>query len=158
MSTTINGVTVRIGRDSENLVRYVVTVQVASRVRKGLKSTNEIDPGAAGNQRTLLHQLGIAGAACAEYLGEKYGDNIDPAQVARDALRAFGEEARLIAAIKEQVPAKLKRLEQNLHVLKENQRELLHRCSYAVKKGSALTPEEVAALDVMIGQIHGSKL
>lgn len=158
MSTTINGVTVRLGRDSENLARYVVTVQVASRVRKGLKSTNEIDPGSAGNQQTLLHQLGIAGAACAEYLGEKYGDNIDPAQCARDALKAFGEEARLVAALKADVPAKLKRLERNLGVLKDNQRELVHRCRFAVDKGSALTPEEVAALDAMIGQIHGSQL
>lgn len=158
MSTTVNGITVRLGRDSENLARYVVTVQASSRTKKGLKASNEIDPGQAGNQKTLLHQVGIAGAACAEYLGENYGDNIDPAAAARDAVRAFGEEARLIASLKAQVPEKLKRLERNLGVLKENQRELLHRCRFAFDRGSALTPEEVRALDTMIGQIHGSQL
>lgn len=158
MSTTINGITVRLGRDSENLARYVVTVQATSRRKPGLKASHEIDPGEAGDQRGLLHRIGIAGAACAEYLGEKYGDNIDPAAASRDALKAFGEEARLVASLKEQVPDKLKRLERNLGVLKENQRELVMRLRFAFDRGSALTPEEVAAMDVMIGQIHGSQL
>lgn len=158
MTTTINGVTVRLGRDSENTLKYLITVQVYSELRTGLKSNSEIDPGKANNQQHLLQLIGMAGAACAEYLGEKYGDNIDPEKSSKYAIQAFGEECRLQEALAKDAPAKIKRLEQHTPILKEPERELLHKLSWALNHGCKLTPREVLWMNQCLARIHGNQI
>ena len=158
MSTTINGITVRLGRDSENLARYVVTVQATSRRKPGLKASHDIDPGASNGQQHLLQLIGAAGAACAEYLGEKHGDNIDPVTASRDAIRAFGEECRLLAAMSKDAPEKVKRLEAQAVRLKAEERELLSKFRWSLDHGERLTPLEVEWLNRRIGELHQSQL
>ena len=158
MTTTIQGVSARLGRDPEDFRRYLITVQVYSRTRPGLKATHDIDPGKCSGQQHLLQMIGTAGAACAEYLGEKYGDNIDPVAASRDALRAFGEEARLQAALAKDAPAKVKRLEANVAKLSNENQEQLRRLRYLVNHQEKLLPREVAWLNQRLGELHGGQL
>lgn len=158
MTTTINGVTARLARDPEDFRRYRITVQVYSRVKPGLKASNDIDPGASNGQQHLLQLIGAAGAACAEYLGEKHGDNIDPATASRDAIRAFGEECRLMAELAKDAPAKLKRLESNVAKLSNENQEQLRRLRYLVDHQEQLLPKEVAWLNQRLGELHGGQL
>lgn len=159
MSTTIEGTSVRLGRDPEDFRRFMITVQVYSRTRPGLKSTNDIDPGKVNGQQHLLQLIGAAGAACAEYLGEKYGENIDPATASQNAIRAFGEECRLQVALSKDAPAKVKRLEQHAAaVLKDHERELLHKLSWSLKHGEKLTPVEVQWVDQCLARVHNNQL
>ena len=158
MTTTINAVTARLARDPEDFRRYRITVQVYSRVKPGLKASNDIDPGASNGQQHLLQMIGTAGAACAEYLGEKYGDNIDPVVASRDAVRAFGEECRLMAELARDVPEKLKRLEANVAKLSNENQEQLRRLRYLVDHQEKLLPKEVAWLNQRLGELHGGQL
>lgn len=158
MTTTIQGVSARLGRDPEDFRRYLITVQVYSRTRPGLKATHDIDPGKCSGQQHLLQMIGTAGAACAEYLGEKYGDNIDPVAASRDALRAFGEEARLQAALAKDAPAKVKRLESMSAQLRNEEQELLHKLRWALDHGEKLTPIEVEWVNQRIGELHAAQL
>lgn len=158
MTTTIQGVQARLGRNPEDLRKYMVTVLVYSQKRPGLKSSTDIDPGGCANQQHLLQMVGTAGAACAEYLGNRYGDNIDPAGAARDAIRAFGEECRLMAELAKDVPAKLKRLESNMGKLSNEHQEKLRRLRYLVDHQEQLLPKEVAWLNQRLGELHGGQL
>lgn len=158
MSTTIEGTQVRLERDPENLRKFRIMVQVYSQKRPGLKATQEIDPGACRNKDHLLQLVGVAGAACAEYLGEKYGDNIDPADCSKNALHAFGEEARLMAALAVDVPAKMRRLESHVARLTNEQQEVLLRLRHLLDKQCRLVPREIRWLDERLGEIHGSQL
>lgn len=158
MTTTINGTTTRLGRDPDDFRRYMITVQVYSRARPGLKASHNIDPGKVTGQQHLLQLIGTAGAACAEYLGQKYGDNIDPAAASRDALRAFGEEAKLQVELSKDAPAKVKRLESMRSRLRDWETELLHKLRWAIDHNEKLTPLEVKWLDQRIGEIHAEGL
>lgn len=158
MTTTIQGVSARLGRDPDDFRRYLVTVQVYSQTKPGLKATNDIDPGKATNHQHLLQLVGTAAAACAEYLGEKYGDNIDPATASRDALRAFGEEAKLLVALAKDAPAKVKRLEAMSARLPNEEQELLHKLRWAIDHGEKLTPLEIEWVNRRIGELHTNQL
>lgn len=158
MSTTINGVTARLGRDPEDVRRFRLTIQVYSKKRPGLKASNDIDPGKSSNQQHLLQLVGTAGAACAEYLGKRYGDNIDPAECAKFAIRAFGEECRLMEALKKDAPAKLKRLESMAARLRNEEQDLLSKLRFELNRGGQLTPLEVEWIDRRIGELHSSQL
>jgi len=158
MTTTIQGVQARMERDPKDSRKYQVAVLVYSQKRPGLKSSTEIDPGKCTNQHHLLQLIGAAGAACAEYLGEKYGDNIDPSVASRDAIRAFAEECRLLAELARDVPAKLKRLEFNVASLTNENQEQLRRLRYLVDRQEKLLPREVAWLNQRLGEIHGGAL
>ena len=158
MTTTIQGVQARLGRNPEDPRKYQVTVLMYSQVRPGLKSSTDIDPGQCASQQHLLQMIGTAGAACAEYLGEKYGDNIDPVVASRDAVRAFGEECRLLAAMSKDAPEKVKRLEAQAVRLKAEERELLSKFRWSLDHGERLTPLEVEWLNRRIGELHQSQL
>lgn len=158
MTTTIQGVQARLGRNPEDPRKYQVTVLVYSKKRTGLKSSTDIDPGQCASQQQLLQLIGTAGAACAEYLGKRYGDNIDPAECAKFAIRAFGEECRLMAELAKDVPAKLKRLESKAALLSNENQEQLRRLRYLVNHQEKLLPKEVAWLNQRLGEIHGGQL
>ena len=158
MTTTIQGVQVRLGRNPEDPRKYRVTVLVYSQKRPGLKSTTDIDPGKCANQQHLLQLIGTAGAACAEYLGKRYGDNIDPAECAKFAIRAFGEECRLVAELAKDAHSKLKRLESNAAKLSNEHQEQLRRLRYLVDHQEKLLPKEVEWLNKRLGELHGGQL
>lgn len=157
MSTTINGVTVRLERDPSEWRKYQVVVQVASRVRIGLKTSATIDPGTAVDSTQLMKGIAAAASLGAEQLDRRYKDQIDPALAIRDALRAFGEECRLIAELGKDLPAKLARLRQ-FSGLTAQEHELIGRMCYLVDRGDGLTRTEVEWVNQRIGRIHGSSL
>lgn len=154
MTVAVEGVSARLGRDPDDFRRYLVTVQVYSKTKPGLKASSNIDPGKATNQQHLLQLVGTAAAACAEYLGEKYGDNIDPVTASRDALRAFAEEARLTKALALDAPAKVKRLEAMGARLPNQEKELLHKLRWAIDHGGQLTPLEIEWVNRRIAELH----
>lgn len=159
MTIMIEGIAVRLGRDPDDFRRFTVTVQAYSKNRPGLKSTTNLDPGKTNGQQHLLQLIGTAAAACAEYLGEKYADDIDPVTASQNAIRAFGEECRLQVELSKDAPAKVKRLEQHASaVLKDHERELLHKLSWSLKHGEKLTPVEVRWVDECLGRIHTNQL
>lgn len=157
MSTTINGVTVRLEREEEDWRKYQITVLVASREKPGLKTSSSIDPGKAVDSKQLMRGIAAAASLGAEQLNKKYGDIIDPALAIRDGLQAFGEECRLIAALKKDFPSKLKRLLEST-VLNGKERELVQRMRWLIDRDRGLTREEYDWVNVKIGQIHGSQL
>lgn len=154
MTTTIQDVQARLGRDPEDLRKYRVTIQVCSKKRPGLKSSTDIDPGEAASQHQLIRMVGAAGAACAEYLGERYGDNIDTGEAYRDAVRAFEGECKLVTAVAESAYEKLKRIEAHVARLSDEKRELVQRLRYLVDHYGKLLPREAAWIDQRIQEIH----
>ncbi len=157
MSTTINGTTVRLERFPEDWRRYRVVVLVNSRVRPGLKATNYLDPGKAVSVRHLCHGVGATAALCAEYLGKKYKDIVDPSTCIRDAIQAFGEECRLMGELGRDLPKKLERVRTE-GKLNEKEREVLDRMIWLIGRGEALLSTEINWVNEQIGNIHGAKL
>ena len=158
MSTTINGVTVRLGRSEDDWRKYVITVQMKSLRQPGLKASNDIDPGVASGTDHLLKLIAAAGAACAEYLGEKYGEPQDPGAASRDALRAFQEECHLLKELAKDLPAKLKRLESHLSTLSGAEVETVRRCRWIIEHHQQLTQKEVQWINEKLGALHGAQL
>ena len=158
MSTTINGVTVRIQRDPDDWRKHQILVQVMSRVKPGLKAQQEIDPGKSPDARTLIRGVGAAAALASEHLGMKYGDTIDPSGAIRDAIQAFGEEARLIAELGKGLPEKMVRLLGSLSSFDSREAEVIRRMKYLVDKGENLTHDELHWVDTKIGELHGEQL
>ena len=155
---TVEGVSVRLQRNTEDLRKYSIVVQAYSLKRPGLKSTTEIDPGKAKNKHTLLQTISAGGAACAEYLGNKYGDNIDPEKAAHSALKAFSEEVRRIVELSKDLPAKVKRLEDVGFKLKNNERELLYLIRWNLDKKQQIVSGEINWIDKMINRLHSGEL
>lgn len=158
MSTTINGVTVRLGRSEADWRKYVITVQMMSLKQPGRKASNDIDPGVASGTDHLLKMIAAAGAACAEYLGEKYGEPQDPGAASRDALRAFQEECHLIKELSKDIPRKLRRLELHLSSLGSAEVEAVRRFRWLTDHHQQLTPKEVQWINEKLGALHGAQL
>ncbi len=154
----MNRVEVVLGRLEDDWRKTGITVKVWSQRKSHLKATNEIDPTNSDSPERLIQMVGAAGGACAEYLGKKYGDNIDPSDCARDAMRAFGEECRLQASLAVGAPAKVARLRGQEHRLKNNEQELLIRLNWLLDNHQKLTPKELDAVDSMISRLHASQL
>jgi hypothetical protein len=157
MSTSIEGTEVRLGRDPDDYRKYVITVAVHSAQRPSLKASVDVDPGKYPSVTALTEFLGISAGGCAEYLG-RYGDNIDPDAACRNAVKAFGEECRLLAELAKDVPAKIKRLEQHKYLLNNEQVEMLRRMRYLVDHSERLLPIEVKWLNDRLAPIHGGQL
>lgn len=158
MSVTINDTTVRIGRDPEDWRKHQIVVQVASRVKKGLKAQQELDPGKAPNAQTLARGVGAAAALAAEHLGMNYGDTIDPSACARDAIQALTEEARLIANLAKDLPSKVRRLRENGSKFSEQERAILDRMNFLLGRGENLTRDEAEWVNSKIADLHDKNL
>ena len=158
MSSTINGVTVTMGRMEADWRKHAIIVQVHSRVRPGLKTATELDPGQAVNVSQLTQGVGAAAAVGAEHLSLRYGDWVDPSQAVRDAIHAFGEEIRLMAALAKEAPDKVRRLYLQRDRLGDKDREAVERLKYLVDHDKDLTPDESAWVNARIADIHGQQL
>lgn len=158
MTTVIEGVEVTVGRLDADWRKFGIKISVRSSKKDGHKARAELDPGAFANQAALLEAIGRAGASCGEYLGIKYKEDPDIFNCAHYAQRAFLEEMRMMAEMKKDVPAKLKRLRDNSYGLKNAELELLERFEWLIKNDHPLGPREVQAIDVMISKIHGNSL
>ena len=93
-----------------------------------------------------------------EHLGMKYGDTIDPSGAIRDAIQAFGEEARLIAELGKGLPEKMVRLLGSLSSFDSREAEVIRRMKYLVDKGENLTHDELHWVDTKIGELLGEQL
>lgn len=157
MSTTINGTTVRLARDPEDWRKYRVEVLVTSRTKPGLRATQYMDPGKAVNSDHLIRGVGAAAALCAEYLGTRYKEAVDPSTCIRDAIRAFGEECRLLGELARGIPEKLQRLKGS-DKLDGREREVLDRMMWLTNRGEKLTREEAELVNEWVGRLHGAQL
>lgn len=158
MTVSLEGVEVALGRLDADWRKTAVIVKVGSRKKPGLFSTNEIDPTATAGARALIELVGVAAAACAEYLNKKYHDNIDESYARKLAMNAFAEEVRLSVEVSKSVPEKLTRLWGQEHLLNNMDQEFLHRCQWFVDQKQGLSHKEVMALDALINKIHGKQL
>lgn len=158
MSTGIRGVEVELGRLSTDWRKFGITVKVWSQRKPGLKATNEIDPATVTTAQAVIQLVGAAGGTCAEYLGERYRDNIDPTEAARLAMRAFVEEMRMVKELATAVPMKLMRLRSHVSEMNNNEQEFLERCKWFIDRNQELTPAEVRALDAMIARLHAGQV
>lgn len=158
MSTTIEGVEVEFGRLESDWRKSSILVYVHSRKKPNVLSRAEIDPMICGTANATCMAISAAAGAGVEFLGKRYGDNLDATVAARLALRAFMEECKLLIEIQKDAPAKLQRLEGNLSLLKENERELLSRIKFFLTRGDKLTPGEIKAMDAMIARLHEAQL
>lgn len=158
MATQINNVTVGLERDPDDFRRLVVIVRVTSRKRPEINADNTIDPGATSGRDHLVQLVGAAGGACAEYLGKKYGDNIDPAACARDAIQALGEEARMVAEMKESLPKLLKRLRYHAAAFSDRDRETSQKLQWIASHGGSITPADMSWIRSRIAMIHSGHL
>ena len=139
--------------------KFKIKVRVRSKKREGLLSENEIDPGKYSGQRDLLVAIGVAGAATAEYLCDRYGDNFNLPKYAEYAQRAFLEECHLCGEKARTIPEKIKRLRSMDPLLfdamfQDWQKEFVDELEYAISKGTNPTADDAAVLDHMIGTIH----
>lgn len=157
MSTTIEGTTVRFERDPADWRRHMIAVQVESRSKPGFKAMHHIDPGKAVNAQHLMKGIAAAAAVCAEYLAKKYKDAIDPSTCIQNALRAFGEECRLMGELAKDLPIKLQRLKTSDR-LNGKERELLERMIWLTNRGEKLTRDEGEWVNEQIGKMHGVQL
>jgi len=158
MATVIQGTEVRIERNPTDWRKFQVVVAVHSIKKDKLKATNEIDPKDYPGVEKLIQAVGIAAGACAEYLGQKHGDNIDPSGACKHAIRAFGEECRLIAELGKDVEAKIKRLEHHKYLMTPEQVEQLQHMRYLVDHRERILPSEVQWINERLAPIHGSQL
>lgn len=158
MTTQIEGVEVELGRLDADWRKFGIKVKVRSRRKPGLKTIVEVDPGKVVDQNGLVKLVALAGASCAEQLGKKYKDNIDPVKAGTLAVQAFGEECRLMAALSQSNKAKLGRLTVHKASLNDNERELVDRLDWLTRRGDDMTPKEGAALDNMVARLHGRQL
>lgn len=158
MTTTIEGVEIELGRLDTDWRKFGIRVKVLSTKKPGLKSINVIDPSNYGTTQAVINAVGVAAGACAEYLGKKYRDNIDPHKAAKNAIHAFGEECKLQQSLAAGVPAKLARVATHRLLLSDAERELLDRLQWYTSRNEPLTPFEVQALDVWAARIHANSL
>lgn len=158
MTTTIDGTQVRWGRDPDDFRKYSVNVAVYSKNKPGLKANNAIDPGRSNGRDHLLQLIGTAAAACCEHLAEEYGDDLDPAEASQNAIRAFGEECRLLVALAKDAPTLVKRLESNVAKLRNEEQELVYKLRWAIDHGEKLTPVEIEWMRKRITQLHTDQL
>jgi len=66
-------------------------VKVSSDLRFGLKAVYDVIPSSSGlnTPRDVERAVAAAGGACAEYLCEKYDDDLDPSVCAKEAQLAL---------------------------------------------------------------------
>jgi hypothetical protein len=141
-------VTVTVGRDNKN--KYTVRVAVYSNKKHGLKASTDIDPGQCQGAAQLNQLIAIAGAACAEYLCQKHGEEHDPSACGRSAVDDFARECRLMEELKEGFPEKVARLMASPLLPPERQR--LDQLSFFIKRGSAPTSEDSAWVNGLLAR------
>jgi hypothetical protein len=140
-------VSVTLGRDEEN-TKLVLTVSVYSLTRKGQKANTQLDPGKYGTAVGLQNAVYVSGAACAEYLAEKYGERHDPQTCGKLAVEDFIREMRLIESLRAGVPAKVARL--SALVIDPGTRSRLDRLRSELRRGGNPTSSDVAWVDNLL--------
>lgn len=158
MTIELEGVSITLGRLTLDERKFGIMVKVRSMRRPNIKFQNEVDPGKVQDQNGLLSLISVAAAACAESLGKKYGDNIDPVKVGQLALRAFREECHLMKALNADIDAKLKRVAFYRVLLSEEHRNLLEHCEWLRRRGEDLTPDEVNRVNDLVKKFHAHNL
>ena len=156
MTIRIGAVEVSLGRLSSDQRKFSLNVYVRSVVRPGLQAQNEIDPGKFSNAAAVLQAVGVAAGAGAEYLGVKYGDNIDPSTAVRDAMRATAEEMKLMASLSGSVPEKLRHLNSKKSLLSNRDLESLKWFNHLYESHNGITPAEVLRMNEIIAKIHAA--
>lgn len=153
--STVENVTVKAVRLEEDRRKIGFSVEVRSKLKNHLLSTTEIDPTQMTGTRQVIAAVQAAGGACAEYLGERYGDPQDVGACSRFAVKALHEELKLLSELAKSVPERLTRLEAHKESLKDVDRSILEKMRWVMGKGQHLTPSEVTWIDEKITEVHG---
>lgn len=154
----IDQVAVEYGRSSEDFRQLVILVRVLSRRKKGLSAQSEVNPAKCGTVLATVAAIQAAAGAGAEYLGEKYGDNIDPDQAAKNAVHAFQEETKLLAESSRQVAHLVARMMTHRAKFSDPVREQVERWDWLLKHGQPLTPRDRADMGPVLAALHKSQL
>lgn len=149
---TVDGVTVKfvINEDSG---KVCLKVQVKSVKKPGLSSDWETDFTECSSVQHAVQQIQLAGSAGAEYLGTKYGDNIDLEHAGVCALKAFKEECKQRRLLQSDSANKLKFLKEHQNLLTAQDQEILERIFFYAGK-DLLLPGHIAWMDRAIQTIN----
>jgi hypothetical protein len=140
-------VLVKMLRDANN-EKYVINVAVYSTTKRGLKASNDIDPGKCADEASLVRLVFTAGAACAEYLCEKFKERHDPQQCGALAATDLARECRLMATLTKGFGQKLAEL--LAMPLLPVERMRAERLQWSVNRGASPTQNEAAWVDRLI--------
>ena len=154
----IDNVAVEYGRASDDFRQLVVLIRVQSRRKKGLWAQHEVNPAKCGTVPATLAAIQAAAGSAAEYLGEKYGDNIDPDQAAKNAVHAFSEETKLLAESSRQVVHLVARMMAHRSKFTDPVREQVERWDWLLKHGQPITPRDRADMGPVLAALHKAQL
>jgi hypothetical protein len=154
MTTKINRSTAEFIRD-EDTGQALIRIGAQSYFKPELRATNDILPGTptTNNFRDLMKMVGIAGAACAEYLGERYGEAMDPGQCELDSKQAFTVECQRLNELQAGVGEKLKLAKQRCWLMTNDHVEMIRRLDELYGRRGMILPVEVAYLDKVINSV-----
>lgn len=154
----LDNVAVEYGRAIQDFRQLVIHVRVLSRVKKGLWADIEVNPATCGTVQATVSAVEAAGGAAAEYLGEKYGDNLDPSTCARLAARAFLEETKLVAEASQGVQPLVARMMTHRHSMSDPYREKVERWDWLLRNNQPITPKDRNEMAPVLAALHRMQL
>lgn len=154
----LGAVQVSFGRSESDWRQLVIRVQVHSKLKKGLLSSVDVNPASLGNVQATIAAVSAAAGAGAEYLGQQYGDNIDPEHCAKLAREAFAAEARLMAESTQGVGVVVARLMANRAHLPEVYREKAERWNWLQTHSQVFTPGDRTEMGQALALLHAKNL
>lgn len=154
MTTKIRRSTAEFIRD-EDTGQTVIRIGAQSYFKPELRATNDILPGTptTNNFKDIMRRVGVAGAACAEYLGEKYNEAMDPGQCELDSQKAFAIECQRVAELQAGVGEKLKLAKQRCWLMTNDHVEMIRRLDTLYGRGGTILPSEIAYLDKVVNSV-----
>ena len=154
----LNGVSVELGRSMDDPRMTVFFVRVRSIRNPKVWSHGEVDPAKCGGAVATLSAVGLSAAAGAEYLNNKYGDNVDTEAALKLALTCCAEEAKLNVEASKGSEAVVARLFQNRHVFPDESRERIELWHWCQENGQQLTVSDRKDMGKALAALHAAGL
>ena len=155
MTVKNENVEIELGRSEEDPRKHAVFIKVESKKKPKCKKVTEVDPGKVAGQKELLHLIYIGAAACAEECCETFGDSLDPSHMGNLAVKAFGEEVKLVAQLNQDLPVKIVRLLERKSQLHPWELELISKIDFVLKRGNSCTVKEIQFINKTLSRFHG---
>jgi len=153
MTVCIDGVEVALGRDEDDPRIMGFYVYVHSLKKPQNQARSWVNPADCGTAKATLAAIIAAAIAGAEYIGNKYGEPVNPTTVARNAREAMEREIRLMAEMSGGVQKVLKTLHEHRARLNNQAQEVVEKARWVVGKGLPLSVNEMVSLQNILGEL-----